>query len=72
MKQTNLSINIKRLLKRIEFPEYLHHYGPKKFKLQDHLEALLLMEVCKSSLRRTEKISKLSGVGKLRKGIKSK
>jgi len=59
VKQTNLSIKIKRLLKRINFPKYLHRFGPKKFKLQDHLEALLLMEVCKSSLRRTEKISKL-------------
>ena len=61
MKQTNLSIKIKRLLKQTKFPEYLHHYGPKKFKLQDHIEALLLMEICKSSLRRTEKISKLFG-----------
>ena len=59
MKQTNLSIKIKRLLKRTKFPDYLHHFGPKKYKFQDHLEALLLMEVCKSSLRRTEQISKL-------------
>ena len=47
------------MLKRTNFPKYLHHFGPKKFRLQDHLEALLLMEICKSSLRRTEKISKL-------------
>ena len=61
MKQTTLTIKIKRLIKQTEFPEYLHHFGPKKFKLQDHIEALLLLEVCNSSLRRTEKISKLFG-----------
>lgn len=61
MKRTNLTIKIKRLLIGIDFPEYLHRFGPKKFKLQDHIEALLLMEVCQLSLRRVEKISKLFG-----------
>ena len=61
MELTNLSIKIKRLLKRTKFPKYLHHFGPKKFRLRDHLEALLLMEVCKSRLRRTEQIIKLFG-----------
>ncbi len=61
MKRTNLTIKIKRLLIGVGFPEYLHRFGPKKFKLQDHIEALLLMEVCQLSLRRVEKISKLFG-----------
>jgi len=61
VKRTNLTIKIKRLLIGIGFPKYLHRFGPKKFKLQDHIEALLLMEVCQLSLRRVEKISKLFG-----------
>lgn len=62
MKTTrNLQIKIKRLLKQIKFPEYLHHFGPKKFKLENHISSLLLMQICKASLRRTEFIANLFG-----------
>lgn len=61
MKIGNLSIKIKRLLKKLEIPEFLHRFGPKKYKLLDHITSLLLGEVCQFSLRRIENISILFG-----------
>ena len=62
MKQTrNLQIKIKRLLQKLKLPEFLHHFGPKKYKLEDHVSGLLVMQICNSSLRRTELILNLFG-----------
>lgn len=62
MKQlTNLKIKIKRFLKILDYPEFLHRFGPKTYKLEDHISNLLLMQICKSSLRRTELIANLFG-----------
>ena len=61
MKQNNLKIKILRILKKLKYPEFLHKFGPKKYKLLDHVSNLLLMQICKSSLRRTEKIANLFG-----------
>lgn len=60
-KQSSLTTKIKRLLQNLKFPEFLHHFGPKKYKLLDHVTSLLLIEVCQLSLRRIEKISNLFG-----------
>lgn len=62
MKTTrNLRIKIKRLLQKLKFPEFLHHFGPKKYKLEDHVSGLLVMQICNSSLRRTTKLIKMFG-----------
>lgn len=61
MKLRNLQIKIKRLLKQIKFPEFLHNFGPKTYKLEDHVSNLLVMQICKASLRRTEFIANLFG-----------
>jgi len=62
MKNTrNLQIKIKRLLKKIKFPEFLHHFGPKTYKLENHISGLLLMQICRASLRRVELIANLFG-----------
>ena len=62
MKQTrNLQIKIKRLLKKIKYPEFLHKFGPKTYKLENHISGLLTMQVCQLSLRRVKKISNLFG-----------
>jgi len=55
-KQTKLLIKIQRLLKQLNCREFLHHFGPKKFKLKHHLLALISMEVFQLSLRRVEKL----------------
>ena len=51
-KQTKLLIKIQRLLKQLNQREYLHHFGPKKFKFYQHCFALLMKEVLKCSFRR--------------------
>jgi len=62
MKTTrNLQIKIKRLLQKLKFPLFLHHFGPKKYKLEDHISNLLIMQICRTSLRRTQLIANLFG-----------
>ena len=56
-----LRIKIKRFLKKRGYGNYLHHFGPKTYEFVDHLTALLLMQICRSSLRRTELIANLFG-----------
>jgi transposase len=43
---------VSNLLKKIGCREFLHHFGPKKYKFKEHATALLLKEVCKLSFRR--------------------
>ena len=52
---------VKLLLKRAKIPEWLHHFGPKKFKFFDHLFALLVKKAYQLSFRRTVKL--LRGFG---------
>ena len=54
-KLTKLHKKILRLLKQLNQREYLHHFGPKKFKFYQHIFALLMMQIGKFSLRRVEK-----------------
>lgn len=53
-KLTKLHRKILRILKKIKQREFLHHFGPKKYKLLDHIFAFLVMQICKLSLRRVE------------------
>ena len=57
----NLQIKIKRLLKKIKYPEFLHKFGPKTYKLENHISNLLIMQICQTSLRRTEIVANLFG-----------
>lgn len=51
-KEIRLVKKLSKLLKQLNQREYLHHYGPKKFKFIHHIFALLLKEVLKCSFRR--------------------
>jgi transposase len=55
MKIRNLQIKIKRFLKNSGYPEFLHRFGPKTYKLVDHISSLLVMQSCQLSLRRVRK-----------------
>jgi transposase len=44
------------LLKQLNCPRWLHHFGPKKYQLKHHLAALAAMEAYQLSLRRVEKM----------------
>lgn len=61
-KETKLTRKIERLLKKLNQREFLHHFGPKKYRLKQHLLALLVMQICKLSLRRVEKFLFLVGI----------
>ena len=52
MKQTKLVKKLSGLLEQLKCDRYLHHYGPKKYKFQEHAFALLIKEVCQMSFRR--------------------
>lgn len=51
-KEERLVNKIKRLLRRLGCPRWLHHYGPKKYELHQHIFAFVVMAVCRLSLRR--------------------
>ena len=55
-KEVKLAKKIHRLLKQLNQREYLHHFGPKKYKFSQHVFALLMMQVCKLSFRRVVNI----------------
>jgi transposase len=60
-KSSELKLKILRILKKLNYPEFLHRFGPKKYKLVDHLSGILVMQICQTSLRRTEIVIKLFG-----------
>jgi IS5 family transposase len=62
MKQEERLINkFKRLLRRLGMPRWLHHFGPKKYELANHLLALVLKKECKMGYRRISRL--LRGLG---------
>jgi len=61
-KETKLVKKLNALLKQLNCREYLHHFGPKKYKFVHHACALLLKETLKCSFRRISKILNLLGV----------
>jgi hypothetical protein len=61
-KEVKLGRKIKRFLRRIGCPRFLHHFGPKRYELNQHLFALLMMEAFQLSLRRAEKLLTALGI----------
>ena len=57
-----LTRKIHRLLREIRCPKWLHHFGPKKYKLENHLIALFSMQSFRLSFRRAEKLLSLFGI----------
>lgn len=51
-RQVKLINKIKRLLKRLGMPRWLHHFGPKTYEFYQHLCALLVRFYCRLSYRR--------------------
>ena len=60
-KEERLVNKIKRLLKRLGCPRWLHHFGPKKYELYQHVFAFVVMTVCRLSLRRVYKFLEMFG-----------
>ena len=60
-KEERLSRKIKRLLRRLGRPRWLHRFGPKTYELWQHIFAFVVMTACRLSLRRVWKF--LSSLG---------
>jgi len=52
---------VKHLLKKVQAPKYLHRFGPKTYKLWQHVFALFVKAHCQLSYRRTTKFLRLLG-----------
>lgn len=61
-KENKLVKKIKRLLRRLRCPRWLHHYGPKTYEFLEHLSALVVRWYCRLSYRRTAYLLDLLGI----------
>jgi hypothetical protein len=62
MKKTEKLIKkVKRLIKRLGCPRWLHHFGPKKYEFLHHLSALLVRFYSGLSLRRSKQLLDMLG-----------
>jgi transposase len=62
IKEVKLVNKVKRLLRRIGCPRWIHHFGPKKYEFWQHLFALLVKAFCRLSYRRIKQILDLLGI----------
>ena len=61
-KEEKLVNKIKRLLKRLGCPRWMHHFGPKKYEFYEHLVVLLIRYFCSLSYARVVKLLDLLGI----------
>ena len=61
-KETKLVKKVKRLLRRLGMPRWLHRYGPKTYEFKEHLAALLVRSICRLSYRRVKHFLDLLGI----------
>jgi hypothetical protein len=61
-KESKLVNKVKRLLRRLGCPRWLHHFGPKKYEFCQHLTALLVRYYCRLSYRRVKSLFDLLGI----------
>ena len=58
-KENKLVKKVKRLLRRLGYPRWLHHFGPKTYEFYEHLCALLIRFFCRLSYRRVKQLCDL-------------
>lgn len=61
-KEEKLVNKVKRLLRRLGMPRWLHHFGPKIYELYEHLSALIIRFYCRLSYRRIKKLLDMLGI----------
>jgi hypothetical protein len=61
-REERLIHKIKRLLKRLGHPRWLHRFGPKTYEFLEHLQALLIKAYCRCSYRRVCQLFNLLGI----------
>jgi hypothetical protein len=63
MKKENKLVNkVKRLLRRLGMPRWLHRFGPKKYEFYEHFIALSIRFFCKLSYRRVKQLLDLLNI----------
>lgn len=60
-KEVKLVKKVKRLIRRLGYGRWLHHFGPKTYEFYQHLMALLIRYYCQLSYRRVNKLLNLLG-----------
>jgi hypothetical protein len=55
-KESKLARKIKRFLKKVGYPRWLHRFGPKTYQLWHHVFALVAVAIFRLSLRRVERL----------------
>ena len=61
-KEVKLVKKVKRLLRRLGCPRWLHHFGPKTYEFYEHFCALLIRFFCRLSYRRIKHFCDLLGL----------
>jgi hypothetical protein len=61
-KKNKLVKKVKRLLRRLGCPRWLHHYGPKTYEFYEHFAALITRFFCRLSFRRIKQLLDLLGI----------
>jgi hypothetical protein len=63
MKEKRGLINkVKRLIRRIGLPRWLHHFGPKTYEFYNHALAYIVKQECKLGYRRVTKLLRSLGL----------
>lgn len=62
VKENKLVKKVKRLLRRLGCPRWLHHFGPKTYDFAEHFGALLMRAFCRLSYRRVKQLFDLLGL----------
>jgi len=60
-REERIQNKVKCLLRKLNAPRWLHHFGPKTYEFYMHLVALLIRSYCKLSYRRIVKLLNLLG-----------
>jgi len=60
--KTKLVNKVKRLVRRIGLPRWLHHYGPKKYEFLHHAIAYIVKQECKLGYRRVTRLLRWLGL----------
>lgn len=60
-KENKLLKNLEQMLKQLNCREFLHRFGPKKYKLKQHFFSFVVMTVCRLSFRRVSALLEMFG-----------
>ncbi len=61
-KEEKLVNKVKRLVKRLGMPRWLHRFGPKTYEFYEHFVALLVRFFCRLSYRRVKQLLGMLGI----------